>query len=81
MYERGLKTLLYIPKPAFAIVTVLILLLAIGTVTKVKINDQAARNADISGQAEYFDYLTEITADRSINDNGGFGTQIEKYFM
>ena len=69
-----LRALLYIPRPALAIVTVVILLLAIGTVTKIKINDQAATNAVSVGQAEYFDYLTA-------DDNGTFGTSIEKYFM
>ena len=72
-----LKAILYIPKPALAIVTVVIMLLAIGTVTKMKINDQAAMSAVSAGQAEYFDYLSEA----SLNDNATFGTSIEKYFM
>ena len=75
------KAILYIPKPALAIVTVVILLIAIGTVTKIKINNQAALSAVSAGQAEYFDYLTTDAADNSINDNGTFGTSIEKYFM
>ena len=70
IFER-LKTLLYIPKPALAILTVVVLLLAIGTVTKIKIDNQTSMNA------EYFDYFT----DNSINDNSAFGTSIEKYFM
>ena len=70
LFEK-FKAILYIPKPALAIVTVVVLLLAIGTVTTIKINNKAAVNS------EYFDYL----ADKSINDNNAFGTAIEKYFM
>ena len=69
------KTILYMPKPALAIATVVVLLLAIGTVTTIRINNQAATNT------EYFEYLAGPAADNSINDNGNFGTSIEKYFM
>ena len=75
------KNILCIPKPALAILTIVVLLLAIGTVTKIKIDNQATINANISSQAEYFDYLTETVTDNSINNNGTFGTFIEKYFM
>lgn len=68
-----LKAILYIPKPALAIVTVIVLLLAIGTAAKIKIDNKA--------ESEYFDYLTADAADSSLNDNGAFGTSIEKYFM
>ena len=73
IFEK-LKAILYIPRPILAIATVVVLLLAIGTVTTIKINNQATRDA------EYFEYLAGAV-DNSINDNGSFGTSIEKYFM
>ena len=74
-----LKAILYMPKPALAIITVVILLIAIGTVTK--INNNAAINAVSLSQAEYFDYLTTDAVDSPMNGSGSFGTPIEKYFM
>lgn len=66
-----LRAILYIPKPVLAVAAAIILFIAIGTMTRLKIDNQV----------KYFDYLTEASADNLINDSGGFGTQIEKYFM
>ena len=76
-----LKAILYIPKPAFAIATVVILLIALSTFTTIKINNRTVVNADLSGQTEYFNYLTDAVADNAISDKENFGTSIEKYFM
>ena len=80
-FFRKLRAILYIPKPALAVAAVIIMLIAIGTMTKFKINNQAVITADMPGQTEYFDYLTTDAANSSMNDNGIFGTSIEKYFM
>ena len=70
-----LKSIFYIPKPVLAIITVVVLLLVAGAATKITINHQAAVNADM------FDYLSETVGYNAANDNSGFGTSIEQYFM
>ncbi|MDD5428389.1 MAG: zf-HC2 domain-containing protein [Candidatus Omnitrophica bacterium] len=69
-----LRSLLYVPKPALAIASILILLLAVGTFAKIKSNSAQE-------QFEYFTYLTGASASAANGDNGSFGTTIEKYFM
>ncbi len=76
-----LRALLYIPKPALAVAAVIILFIAIGTMTTLKVNNRFSLTSDMPGQAEYFDYLTTDAADSPMDGGGGFGTPIEKYFM
>ncbi|MFA6320309.1 MAG: zf-HC2 domain-containing protein [Candidatus Omnitrophota bacterium] len=73
----GLKSILYIPKPAFAIASVLILVIAIGTMAHFR----SGYNRAAAEQLDYFNYLTVSSADASANNSTGLGTTIEKYFM
>jgi predicted anti-sigma-YlaC factor YlaD len=75
-----LKKVLYIPRPAFAIISAAMLFLVIGTAIGVRINNNVFRlNAE--DQYEYFSYLAGSPEDGSVNGNGSFGTQLEKYFL
>lgn len=70
-----LKSLISVPRPVFALATVLILFLAAGTAHQFKTNQQAAE-----GSIEYLVSLADISAAPSSADND-FGTSVEQYFL
>ncbi len=76
-----LRALLYMPRPALAIASIIVLILAVGTIAKVRIGSQEAMRAGIQEQLDYFEYLTGSSGDLSANGSTGFGTPVETYFM
>jgi predicted anti-sigma-YlaC factor YlaD len=80
IFER-LKGLLYIPKPALAIVTVLVLIIAVGTMATIRVNNQERLQAGIQEQIEYFDYLSESSGGTSADYSADLGTPVEQYFL
>jgi predicted anti-sigma-YlaC factor YlaD len=76
-----LRGFLYIPRPALAIISVVMLILAVGTITTLKINYRASAAINAPEQVEYFTYLMGEPTGTSINGSVNFGTPIEKYFM
>ncbi len=80
-FLRKLKPIHYIPKPAFSIATVIALILIIGVMTKLRVNNQAALEVVPQGQIEYFTYSLDTPVSAFINDKTGFGTSIEEYFL
>ena len=73
-WER-LKLSIPVPKSALALATALTLILLIGTI-------QLRNNQfNTSEQVEYLSQLTDVSADLSANDEKGFGTLVEQYFL
>lgn len=76
-----LKYAFYIPNPAIAFATILALTLVFGTITKLMVDKQELSKTNMQERIEYFDYSIDASADSSANDESGFGTSIEKYFL
>lgn len=79
IFER-LRYVFYIPRPAFAVATILTMLLIFGTVTRLVYNRAELQAPGTAAQIEYFDYVGR-TADVQANGNGGFDTAVEQYFL
>jgi predicted anti-sigma-YlaC factor YlaD len=75
-FER-LKSLLAVPRPAYALITVLFLFLAVGTFNQ--FNIQKATGGDRS--MEYLVSLMSTTTESSTSDSSDFGTAVEQYFL
>ncbi|MBP6343113.1 MAG: anti-sigma factor [Candidatus Omnitrophica bacterium] len=71
-----LKALVSVPRPVFALATVLILFLGVGTLHQVNIERQAATE----GSMEYLVSLTD-TSSTSSSAVSDFGTSVEQYFL
>ena len=80
LFER-LKAFLYIPRPVLAVATIIILILAIGTMAGIRVSNREALHTGIQEQIEYLDYLAGASGDVLMDDNAGFGTPVEKYFL
>jgi predicted anti-sigma-YlaC factor YlaD len=79
MLER-LKSVIRMPRSAFAISTAMALvLIAVLTVT-FKFNQQALE-INREGQFEYSSYSAEAPASAFLNNDDGFGTLVEEYFL
>ncbi len=77
---RRAGAFLYIPHPAFAIASVIMILFILGTAARMNIVRTEERLL-YAGQAQYFDYIAETPAFDAANESAGFGTAIEKYFL
>jgi len=80
IFEK-LRYVFYIPRPAFAIATIVTMLLIFGTVTRLIYSRGELPGTGMTGQIEYFDYIAQGAADSSANGNAGFGTAVERYFL
>ncbi len=76
---RGIKTVLYIPKPAFAVATVAIVLLV--TITVINIPSEKIVKLSTEEQIECMDYLLGEFDFESTDDNNYFETSVEEYFL
>lgn len=66
-----------IPRPAFALASVIVLVLLVGTMTEYKIQQEASTKEQI----EYLDSLANPSEGLSDNGGQGFDTSVEKYFL
>ncbi len=66
-----------IPNPVLAFATVLTFILMVGTLNQFKTNPQI----NTSEQEEYLTQLTDVSVDLPVNDEKGFGTLVERYFL
>ena len=69
----------YFPRAAFAMALGVMLVIFINTGMN-KDNKEIA-SSDISGRAEYVNYLLGSFAYNSLDSDNGYGTDIEKYFL
>ena len=78
---RKVKTFLYIPKPAFVVTTIIVLLLAVITVIKLQPEDQKIVKVNPESQIECITYLISVFDQETVNGNDDFGTSIEELFL
>ena len=78
---RKVKTFLYIPKPAFVVTTIIVLLLAVITVMKLQPEDQKIVKVNPESQIECITYLISVFDQETVNGNDDFGTSIEELFL
>ncbi len=78
---RRIKTFLYIPKPAFVVTTIIVLLLAVITVIKLQPEDQKIAKVNPESQIECITYLITVFDQDTVNGNDDFGTSIEELFL
>jgi anti-sigma factor RsiW len=69
----------FAPRPVFAAAMGIILILFVGAINHVRINNQEARKGQ--DQIEYLAALIDTPGDIYSNDENGFGTTIEEYFL
>ncbi len=78
---RRIKAFLYIPKPAFVVTSILILLLVVITVIKLPTEDQRIVKVNPESQIECITYLISVFDQETVNGNDDFGTSIEELFL
>ena len=78
---RKVKTFLYIPKPAFVVTTIIVLLIAVITVIKLQPEDQKIVKVNPENQIECITYLITVFDQDTVNGNDDFGTSIEELFL
>ncbi len=78
---RKVKTFLYIPKPAFVVTTIIVLLLVVITVIKLQPEDQKIVKVNPESQIECINYLITVFDQDTVNGNDDFGTSIEELFL
>ncbi len=78
---RSIKTFLYIPKPAFVVTTIIVLLIAVITVIRLQPEDQKIVKVNSESQIECITYLISVFDQETVNGNDDFGTSIEELFL
>ena len=78
---RGIKSVFYIPRPAFAVATVAIILITIATVIILPSDKQKIVKLSTEDQIECMTYLLGVFNKESTDDNNDFGTSVEEYFL
>jgi len=76
-----LKSAFYIPKPALVMSTIMALVLIVVLMTTLKFSNKEALETNREDQAEYSTYSIETPVSALLNNNDGFGTLVEKYFL
>ncbi len=80
-FIRSIKSLLYVPKPAFAVAMIVILLLVTVSVIKLPSKNQEIVKVDTENQVECITYLISVFDQDSANEDNDFETSIEEYFL
>ena len=75
------RNFLRVPRPVLATVSVIMLIIVIGTAAGIGIGVRNAYQSKLEVPADYFSYLTDTPAENTANGTGGFGTAVEKYFL
>jgi len=78
---RRIKSLLYMPKPALAVATIVIILLVTVSIIKLPSKNQEIVKVDPENQIECITYLINVFDQDSVNEDSGFETSIEEYFL
>ncbi len=76
-----IKSFLHIPKPAFVVTAIIVLLLAVITVIKLQPEDQKIVKVNPESQIECINYLMTVFDQETMNGNDDFGTSIEELFL
>ncbi len=76
-----LKSVFYIPKPALAMSTIMALALIAALTATLRFSNKEALETNREDQAEYSAYSIEAPVSALSNNDEGFGTSVEKYFL
>ena len=76
-----LKSVFYIPKPALAMSTVTALVLIVVLMSTFNFSNREALETNREDKAEYSVYSVETPVSALLNNDDGFGTSVEKYFL
>jgi len=76
-----LKAVFYIPRPALAMSTIMVLAVIVVLMTTLKFSNKEALETNREDQAEYSTYSIETPVSVLLNNDEGFGTLVEKYFL
>lgn len=77
----SIKSVLYIPKPAFAVAAVSIILLIIVAVIKLPSDNQKIVKLSAEDQIECISYLLGAFNEGPTDENDDFGSSVEEYFL
>lgn len=78
---RRIKSLLYVPKPALAVATIVIVSLITVTIIRLPSKNQEIVKVSPENQVECVNYLISVFNQDSLDENNDFGTSIEEYFL
>ncbi len=78
---RKIKSFLYIPKPAFVVAPLVVLILVVITVMKLPPEDQKIVKVNPDSQVECINYLMAVFDQETVNGDDDFGTSIEELFL
>jgi anti-sigma factor RsiW len=78
---KKLRSVFYIPKPALAMSTIMALLFIVALMVNLKFSNKQALETNREDQAEYSTFSIETPVNAVLNNDGGFGTLVEKYFL
>jgi len=76
-----IKSALYIPKPAFVVAPIIVLILVVITFIKLPTEDQKIVKVNPESQIECITYLMSVFNQETMNGNDDFGTSIEELFL
>ncbi len=72
---------LYIHRPALVMSTIMALVLIVALTTTLRFSNKEALETNREEQAEYSAYSIETPVSALLNNDGGFGTLVERYFL
>ena len=79
--QKEKRFVFHFPRPAIAIATAIPLILIVGIMIRMNLGGKETQNISAQGKIEYFINSLEAPVDTLTNDEAGFGSSIEKYFM
>ncbi len=80
-FIRRIKTSLRIPKPAFIVTPIIVLVFVVITVIKLPTEDKKIVKVNPESQIECITYLMSVFDQETMNGNDDFGTSIEELFL
>ncbi len=80
-FWNSIKESFLFPRLAYALAGILVIFVVIMTLNSMTLERQQKTNQESEKEIEYITYLAEATLDVSVDQNGGYGTAIEYYFL
>ncbi len=80
-FWNSIKESFLFPRPAYALAGILVIFVVIMTLNSMNLERQQKTNHESEKEIEYITYLAKNTLDVSVDQNGGYGTAIEYYFL
>ena len=79
--QQEKPSIIFVRRPAFAISTVMALVIIAVVMAKFKLDSQENLKSTAQGQMEYLAYSVETPVGMLVSDESGLGTSIETYFL